>query len=280
MRFRPAPAAEGAAWARAGFAAFARQPFGFTALFAVCLMGFLLLMSIPLVGPPLLVVLWPVVSLVFMMASRRAAAGTRPFPDALSELASGRGRWRELVKLGFVSLVVALVASFLIGWADGGAFNTFMERAAVSKTPAETEALARELGPRAMLGLAVRLVVAALLSIPLWHAPPLVWWHGQRYAKALFFSTVAIWRNRGAFLVYGLAWAGVAFGFAVLLGLVAALLGPALAMTLAATLGLLWWTLAYASLWFTFAGCFETDPPAAASPTPLIPPADAGDPPA
>ena len=279
MRFRPAAAAEGAVWARAGFTAFARQPFGFTALFAICLLGFVVLLALPFIGPPLLVVLWPVVSLLFMMASRRAAAGTRPFPDALGELTSGRGRWGELLKLGLASLVVALLASFLIGWLDGGAFNALMERASSAKTPAESEALARELGPQALLGLALRLLFAALLSIPLWHAPPLVWWHGQRYAKALFFSTVAIWRNRGAFLVYGLAWAGVAFGFTLMLGVVAAVIGPAIAMTLAATLGLLWWTLAYASLWFTFAGCFETDPPAPPSTTARILTPDAGDPP-
>ena len=49
-------------------------------------------------------------------------------------------------------------------------------------------------------------VFAGALSIPFWHAPALVYWGGQGWAKSLFFSTVALWRNKGAFALYGLGW--------------------------------------------------------------------------
>lgn len=45
-------------------------------------------------------------------------------------------------------------------------------------------------------------IVAALF----WHAPVLVAWHGLRLTQALFFSGVACWLNKWAFLVYGAAW--------------------------------------------------------------------------
>lgn len=190
VRFRPAEPGEGAAWVRRGCTAFGRQPFGFTALFAVCLLVFFVLVSIPLVGVPLLIVLWPMASLLFMIASRRAVDGVRPFPDALGELIRGprpaSGRHRELVKLGIASLLVGVAASFIVGWLDGGALDAFMERAAKAQSREATEALVLELGPRVLLGLVLRLLFAALLSVPLWHAPALVWWGGQRWAKSLF----------------------------------------------------------------------------------------------
>ena len=84
--------------------------------------------------------------------------------------------------------------------ADGGAAPT--------PTDARRSA-ARELAdPRLQLGLLLRIGLAGLLSVPFWHAPALVYWGAQGWAKSLFFSTVAIWRNKGAFAVYGLGWIG------------------------------------------------------------------------
>ena len=57
--------------------------------------------------------------------------------------------------------------------------------------------------------LALGLGLAALLSVPFWHAPALVWWHGQGLAQSLFSSTLACWRNKGAFTIFGVAWMGV-----------------------------------------------------------------------
>ncbi len=265
LRFRPAEPGEGGAWVRGGFTAFGKQPFGFSALFAVCLLVFVVLMSLPIVGVPLLVVVWPMASLLFMMASRRAMAGQRPFPDALGELAHGRGRYGELIKLGIASLLAGVAASFLVGWLDGDALGTFMDRAAKAQDREATEALVVEFGPSVLFGLILRLLVAAVMSVPLWHAPALVWWGRQRWAKSLFFSTVAIWRNRGAFTVYGMVWLAFGFGFMLVLGMLTALLGPAVGVTIAGVLVLLWWTLTYASLWFTYTGCFEPEATAPAA---------------
>ena len=61
-----------------------------------------------------------------------------------------------------------------------------------------------------------------MLAVPFWHAPALVYWDHHGCAKALFSSTLACWRNRGAFTVYSLVWfvlivfVGVMDPFAVL----------------------------------------------------------------
>ncbi len=69
------------------------------------------------------------------------------------------------------------------------------------------------------------LVLLALLAVPFWHAPALVFWGRQGWAKSLFFSTMAIWRNRGAFAVYGLGWFGLSLVFAMVFSVLLALLG-------------------------------------------------------
>jgi len=263
IRFRAAPSREGALWVRDALAAFVKQPLGFAALFALCALVLTLLVSIPYLGDALLVMLVPVGSLLFMIATRRAAAGTRPIPAAFVELAAGRDRFTELAKLGVAYLVGAGTSMLLIAWVDGGAMAAFME--AASNPQSKPEALAAKFSdPRLHAGFWLRVVVALLLAVPFWHAPALVFWGRQRFFKALFFSSVAIWRNKGAFVVYGLVWVGVGIGMALLLGIIIAVAGQRGGAFMAMPLMLLVSTVVYASLWYTFAGCFDVEslPPA------------------
>jgi hypothetical protein len=71
---------------------------------------------------------------------------------------------------------------------------------------------------------------------------------------------MACWRNIGAFSVYALAWGGVILVFALLANLLAALLPDGQLIALAAVpAGLLFSTVFYASLYFTFSDCFASD---------------------
>ena len=108
----------------------------------------------------------------------------------------------------------------------------------------------------------MRFGLAGLLSLPFWHAPALAHWGGLSAAKALFFSSVACWRNRRAFTVYALTWTGVIVGFAVLVNLVFLMLGQMRMIGIVALpSSLLFSTVFYASLYFTFADCFMQDDP-------------------
>ena len=60
-----------------------------------------------------------------------------------------------------------------------------------------------------------RFGLAGALSIPFWHAPALVHWQGQSVGQALFSSTLALWRCKGAFFAYSLAWTAVIVIFGV-----------------------------------------------------------------
>ncbi|MDB6000279.1 MAG: hypothetical protein JWP52_1978, partial [Rhizobacter sp.] len=98
----------------------------------------------------------------------------------------------------------------------------------------------------------------------------LVHWGDVPPGKALFFSTVACWRNKAAFGWYAITWTGLIVVFGLLSNIVFALLGRPELIAIAATSGgLLFTTVFYASLYFTFVGCFDT-PEAQPGPVPSI----------
>jgi hypothetical protein len=257
---------QGLVWVKQAFRVFARQPLGFAALFAACLFVFLLLGLIPLIGTVALLVLPPAGSLLFMIASRRVGEGKHAMPGAIVELASaGRGRLLALLKLGLAYAAATFVVFWIAGILDGGTLEAFLESLPDTKTTPESAAV-RVSDPRLQLGLILRLLFAGALSIPFWHAPALVHWGRQDWAKSLFFSSVALWRNKGAFGLYGAAWLALWMLLLAFVSLGVGVFGPQRFTLVATPLTLVFSTIFYASLWFTFADCFSSGdgaPPAA-----------------
>lgn len=261
----------GMEWVRQAFQVFMRQPLGFSTLFAACLLVFLLLGIIPVVGTILLLIVPPVGSLLFMIASRLAAAGAKPMPAAIVELArAGRPRLIALLKLGLVYAAATFFVFWLAGVIDGGALEAFFDTLPDAKTTSEAAAV-RVADPRLQLGLLLRLAFAGALSVPFWHAPALIHWGGQSWAKSLFFSTVAVWRNKGAFAVYGLAWMALWMVLLAVVSVGVGLFGPQRFTIVATPLTLIFTTVFYASLWFTFVDCFAPATADAAQPDDLDP---------
>ncbi len=266
MKLQLVAAAQGMVWVRKGFQVFTRQPLGFASLFAACLFVFLLLGLVPFVGTVALLVLPPVGSLLFMMASRRVVAGDKVMPGTIVELAgAGKIRTIALLKLGFVYAAATLLAFWLAGLLDGGALESFVEALADDKKTSESVA-ARIADPRLQLGLVLRLLFAGALSIPFWHAPALVYWGAQGWAKALFFSSVALWRNKGAFAAYGLVWMALWLLLLAIVSIGVGVFGPERFKIVALPLSLVFLTVFYASVWFTFTDCFAPSAPVPASP--------------
>jgi len=265
---------QGTVWVRKGFQVFGRQPLGFASLFAAGLFMSLLLGIIPVLGSIATLALAPAVSLVFMIASRRVAAGQTAMPGAIVELfGAGRSRLFALLKLGLVYVAATFLLFWLASVLDGGALASFFATLRDSKLTPESAA-ARVAEPGVQLGLLLRLLFLGILSIAFWQAPALVFWGDPGWAKSLFFSCVALWRNKGAFTIYSLVWLAL---FMVLLAIVsigAGLFGPERFALIAAPLMLVFMTLFYASLWFTFADCFSSSDPVAASKSDGVDPPD------
>ena len=164
------------------------------------------------------------------------------------------------------------VSAVLILWLGDAVSNNALGRlmALASKgnaTQAQIDALLSE--PGVVAGGLLLAVLGSLLSAPFWHAPALVHWAGQGLGQALFSSALAVWRSKGAFLLYMLGW----FSLITLFGIGSALLFSLLGMRQLAGLAvvpamLLFSTVFYISLWFAFDDSFGA-PQTEAAPPPL-----------
>ncbi|HRI17546.1 MAG TPA: BPSS1780 family membrane protein [Burkholderiaceae bacterium] len=265
MKLLLVPARQGLRWVTAGFAVFFKRPLAFAALFTLFIFGGLVSMMLPFVGAWLLLAALPLVSLAFMLATQRTLAGRAPTPGVFTEpLRVSPKRTRALIQMGLAYALASLLIIWLSDVADGGKFEALQDAMASGK--GDASAVAALLGdPQLQFGLLLRFGLATLLALPFWHAPALVHWGEVGAGKALFFSTVACWRNFGAFLVYGLAWGGVILAFGAVANLLAALLAqPQLIALAAVPAGLLFSTIFYASLYFTVTDCFAVEDDAAA----------------
>ena len=268
MKLKTVPARQGATWVRQGFRTFFKRPIAFAALFATFMFAVFVLALLPFVGAVLVLALLPLVSLAFMLATRIAQGGATPTPRVFVEpLRGARPRVTAMLQLGLVYAVATFAVMWLSDLADGGAFEALMDALPAGQSTPDAVA-ARLAAPGLALGMLLRFGLAALLSVPFWHAPALVHWDGQGSAQALFSSTVACWRNRGAFVIYSLVWFGLIMVLGMLGSLVFALLGqPALFAAAAVPMSLVLTTVFYVSLYFTFADCFVAGESATAAET-------------
>lgn len=264
LRLHTVPARQGWQWVRQGFALWFRRPLAFIGLFTFFLMGILLLaLLLPVVGGLMGLALMPMLTLGYMVASRAALAGELVHPLQLvagfrhPDRAQRRAQWLLCAGYALGSVVVIWAAQ----WVDGGLFDD-LTRAMAEREPGKpsTEIDAMLADPRLVQGMFVRLGLAGLLSVPFWHAPALVQWGGQSALQALFSSTLALWRARGAFTVYFLGWLVVMLGAAAALTTLAAVTGASQVLgMLAVPVGLVFSAAFYTSLWFSFNDSFGLD---------------------
>lgn len=261
LRILDAAPRRGLAWVSQAFALFLKRPLGFSLLFLLFLVAAMVLLVLPYVGALLLLAGLPLLTLGFAAATRAALSGESVHAGQLVEplLPGGdRARRRTLLALCVGFAAASATIMLLAASVDGGSF----ERLQILLAGTRDDAANREIDallvdPRLHRGMWLRFGLTALLSVPFWHAPMLVWWHGQSAGQALFSSTLACWRNRGAFVLYFAAWIAAVTLFGVACGLVFALLGtPQMLAVAALPAGLLFSTAFYVSLYFTYADCF------------------------
>ncbi|GAB1390159.1 MAG: hypothetical protein AMXMBFR78_09420 [Rubrivivax sp.] len=247
----------GALWVRDGLRLYMRQPMAFTGLFALFLLAALFSTLLPLVGWLLQMMMVPLLSLGFMVASQSVLLGGRARAVHFIEPLLGAPTQRRALLL-LCALYGLLVAGslWLADWAaDGGYTHLFQ---LMSQTPAPLHEIDALFVERSMAaGALVGTTAITLVTIPFWHAPALVHWAHQGALQALFSSTLAVWRCRGAFVVYALTWFTLMLTLGMLSALLFGLMGLGqLGSVLALPLGLFLSTLFYVSLIFTFNDSF------------------------
>lgn len=226
------PPSTGRAWVRDGWRLFRLQPVGFIILLFTYVSGILLAhMLLQLVvngitailpflsrqvlgtlGSMGIVLLVPGLSVGFMEACRAAPDQKTPLlPQLLIKPFRVDGATnRGLLILGAVySISMTIVFAIATG---------------VDLPDLDPNAPAgANLPPSAINDVLAATGLAMLAYLPvgmaLWYAPVLVAWHRMTPVKAMFFSFAACWRNRWAFLIYGLSWFGIAMALSVAGGL-------------------------------------------------------------
>jgi len=211
-------AARGLRWILEGFRLFLAAPVGWLVLAFAYLAGSMLLSSLPVIGFPLYLLLYPAVLVVFMIASR-ASALRQPL-EARMLLAGVRERIRPLLVLGGAYAIGVVLAIFGSALADDGALLRVLGRAQGEADAAGGSAAARD-GLMAVLLLYVPTFMMTFFS------PLLVAWHDMPPLKALFYSFFACLLNWRAFLAYVLAGSLLAFiATNLIFALALALAGP------------------------------------------------------
>jgi hypothetical protein len=255
----------GLRWVADAVRLYFRRPLGFTLmLLAFGLVVVLVARILPALGPLLLLMSIPLLSLGYMVASQSALLGGPVHPGQFIEpLRGDKARRRALLLLCALYGVAASAIILLAMWVSSNAPARWYELMGKGAAAApELEALANE--PGVTTAIALFVVLGTALTVPYWHAPALVHWGGQGVAQALFSSTLAVWRAKGAFLAYGVAWLGLFFTFGLLTSVLFALLGPGVAGFVVTLGALVLNALFYVSLLFTFNDSFGG---AAAAPT-------------
>jgi hypothetical protein len=256
LHLQTVPARNGLLWIRHGLKVFRRKPLAMAGLLSVFLFIAFAMLLLPGVGIMLLLMAMPILSLGFMLATHMVLQDQIPTAAVfVAPLKLTPQRRNSQLLLGACYALATIAIGLLSEWIDGGSFEA-LQRLVLENASADKVAAAAA-DPRLFWGAVTRLGLAALLSIPFWHAPALIHWGGQGVLQALFSSTLGLWRNRAAFAYNGLLWAALVIGVGVAASLLSALLGlgqmlPLLVMPL----GLLMTTVFYASLYFTFIDCF------------------------
>jgi hypothetical protein len=197
VKARVVAPARGAYWLAEGWRMFRAAPLGWLVLVFAYLMASMLVSVLPLVGPALVSILVPAISVGFMSASRAAARGQ---PVGLAMLFAGfRGRLPAQLALGAVYAL-----GFFGAIAGSALFDDGALAGAVFSAPGPREGAA-DGGEGLLTGLLASAVLYVPTMMMLWFAPVLVAWHSITPAKAVFYSLVAFWLNLRAFIAYAFA---------------------------------------------------------------------------
>ncbi|ABE33154.1 putative membrane protein [Paraburkholderia xenovorans LB400] len=257
MQLIEVPAKAGYVWFRQGIWLFRKNPLAFLTLFFTYLLVMTLVSQIPVIGGVLPLAFIPGVAVGFMAACRNTIAGKPVFPTILVDGFHSYGPVvaKRLLVLGVLYVVAMALVLAGSALADGGMLLKVMLGGATM----DQDAIANSNIPLAVLtALALYIPVAMIF----WFSPILTAWHDVPPVKAMFFSIVSCWRNRGAFVVFGALWFAVAITVSLGLSALMQALGAgdfAFAVLMPATMIVT--TMLYCSFYATYRGCFGVQTP-------------------
>lgn len=252
MYLNELPAKAGYEWFREGIKLFFKNPLKALSIFLSYFFVMMLFSFVPVLGPILPLLLLPGLSVGFMYAGRELTANQPLSPLALLTGFRDYGSVvrKHLLLLGLLYICAAFIALSISALADGG----MLMHSVISRAPIDNQLLEQGTLLRATL---VSLIAYIPIAALFWFAPTLTAWHNVAPQKALFFSAVSCWRNRGAFFVYAVLWIGFTLTVSSTLMILLHLLGlKTLAMSMVMPISLTLTSMFYCSFYVTYRSCF------------------------
>lgn len=176
---------------------------------------------IPLFGQMALIIATPSLTFMTLSACHRIDSGQTMQLGMWTQPLKDRATRKRLMVLGLAYLACCIVGALLATLP----FLDSLTAAIDVQNEIDEAALMRAMrGPLLTFG-----IFYLLISMLFWHAPALIGWHSVPLGQSLFYSMVACWRNKWAFLLYGLSWAGIFFAVQII-GSLLAMLGLSVAL--------------------------------------------------
>jgi hypothetical protein len=193
------PASAGWLWIKQAWELFRQQPLAIMSLFIIFVFALLLLAMLPFIGALVYGVLMQGLAAGFLIACKQVENKQLVLPMTLVAgfRANNKRAAKPLLVLGVAYFAMAVAVLTLTILVDDG---TLMQLLRGQKVSEEVF-----FSPQVTSAMLVAVVGHVLVTAIFWYAPALVIWHELTPLKAVFFSVVTVWRNKGAFFVYGLA---------------------------------------------------------------------------
>jgi hypothetical protein len=248
MRIQTLPARQGGVWFKSGFKLLAKNPGPVLSLYLLFLIVMAVIPNyIPYIGGFIPFLLAPILFVGLMAALRQADQGITPKPLSLFDgfSTTDKTRLTRLAILGLINLLITLVLLTLTLLIDGG---TVMRMVTGALSPNDPALKSGEFGAAILMFVVLSMPVQAAL----WFAPLFSAWHNVPVGQAMFYSLVAVWRNKYAFLVFIASWFGVAMITSLVLQIAGKILGNPIGSVLMVMGSLLLTCSLYCSIWFTY----------------------------
>lgn len=247
------PMSYGWAWLIQGWAIFKQQPMAM--LFWSLMTSLLINISylIPLLGQLALIVATPALGFIALNACLNIERGKAILPNMWLLPLKKKETRAALLRLGVVYLGFCLLAGFV----SVLPFTKSIMAAMSGETLEPMQMMAAVRAPFILFG-----ILYLGISILFWHAPALMGWYQIPLKKALFYSMVACWRNKGALILFGVVWAAIYFALQFVADALLTTLDPSWAYFLLMPLNLLMMAVLYSNFYPIFRSIFgQNNPP-------------------
>ncbi|NLY34663.1 BPSS1780 family membrane protein [Advenella faeciporci] len=213
MQAAKLPFSAGLQWVQAAFSLFKKQPMALLAITFIINFISQILIILPLIGLPLFIVSIPISSLVMVSACRSIDGNNKVIPAEWILPLKKPGVIQRLAIIGFLYASIFVLITFISFYPTMNALShEDMQKISRLLSDPEYKLTLNDI-PSFSISIfqyALWAILTFLTAITFWHVPQLIGWENMSVKKALFYSLVASWRNKLAFIVYFSIW-GILF---------------------------------------------------------------------